>query len=133
MKKGKQSADAKKKGLMPPPEEKKKGLSKSKSTQSRTTSKMVGRTTAPGKGTSANSGVDLGPNAFILENPGVAEKLLQGLTLPVDQVELDEMDLDWAITKFFHVVGQVKVLKNDLILMCLCCFDRFYFLQVVVI
>ena len=98
--------DAKKKG-MSPPKDKKKALSKSKSTPSRTTSKVASHAVVSGEETSTNLGVDLGPNASILENLGVAEKLLQGLVLPIDQGELDKMDLDRVITKFFHCVSQV--------------------------
>ena len=92
---------------MSPPEEKKKASSKSKSTPSRTESKVVACAVVPREGTSANPGVDWGPNASFLENPKVMEKLLQGLVLLADQEELDKMDLDRAITKFFRVVGQV--------------------------
>ena len=46
----------------------------------------------------------------------MAEKLFQGLVLPADQVELDKMDLDREITKFFHVVGQVIHKSLEMIL-----------------
>ncbi|GFZ08937.1 hypothetical protein Acr_20g0007450 [Actinidia rufa] len=86
LKKGKQVAYAKKKGLMPPPEEKKKGPAAKAPAKSKTMSSQAAAPTAvPGEGTSANLGVDLGPNASILENPEVADKLLQGLILPADQ------------------------------------------------
>ena len=105
IKKGKQFVDVKKKGTMPPPEDKKKGSSKSKFSQ--TVSKVLARVAVSREGTSVNSEIDLGPNAFVVGNLGVAQKLFQGLVLPIDQVELDKMDFDRAITTFFHVVGQV--------------------------
>ena len=63
---------------MPPPDEKKKATSKSKLTPSRMTSKVAARVAVLGEGTSTNPRVDLGTNAFVLGNPGMAEKLLQG-------------------------------------------------------
>ena len=98
-KKGKEAIDAKKKGPMPPPKEKKKALPKFKSTPSQMASKVVVHAAVPG--------MYLGPNASVLETPLVAEKLLQRFVLPADQVELDKLDLNWAITNFFHVVSHV--------------------------
>ena len=78
--KGKQAADTKKNGYMPPHDDKKKGtaakaLAKSNVTSSWATTKTVSTSTAPDKG-SANLGVVLGLNASVMENPGVPKKLL---------------------------------------------------------
>ena len=73
----------------------------------------------PKERTSANPGVDLGPIATVLENPGVAEKLLQGLVLPIDQVELDKLNLDRAIMRFFHYVGQVTMSFTSISYFCI--------------
>ena len=89
---------------MPPLKGKKKAPPKSKSTPSRTGSKVVARVAVLWEGTLTNPKVDLGPNVSILENPVVVGKLLQGLVLLDDQVEMDKLDLDRVITKFFHIV-----------------------------
>ncbi|GFS36232.1 hypothetical protein Acr_00g0044830 [Actinidia rufa] len=75
-KKGKQATDAKKKGLMLPPEKKKKGPAAKAPSRSKATSKVVVLATVPREGTSANLGVDLGPNTSVMENSEVVEKLL---------------------------------------------------------
>ena len=87
---------------MPSPKDKKKGPAKSRATSNCTTSNVAAR---PKERTSANPRMDLRPNASVLENPRVVEKLLQRLVLPTDQVELDKLDLDRAIMRFFHFVG----------------------------
>ena len=60
---------------------------------------------ALGEGTSANPGDVLGLNASMLENPVVAEKLLEGAIPPFDREEVGKLDLDWAISRLFHGVG----------------------------
>ena len=89
-KKGKQSADAKKKGSMSLLDNKKKGLvaktpAKPKATSSRATSKAMTTFTTFGEETSVNPGATLGPNASILENHGLAEKHLQMPILPTNR------------------------------------------------
>ena len=76
----------------------------------------------------------MGFNASVLENPGIAEKLLQVLVLPADQEAMERLDLDQAVTRFFHSISQViTYYQINLILLCLCSFDKFCFLMVVVI
>ncbi|GFS32283.1 hypothetical protein Acr_00g0021730 [Actinidia rufa] len=60
---------------------------------------------AVGEGTSANPGVVLGLKAFMLGNPAVVGKLLEEVILPADKEEVEKLDLDWAISQFFHRVG----------------------------
>ncbi|GFY91096.1 hypothetical protein Acr_07g0012920 [Actinidia rufa] len=84
-----ENEDANKKGPLSLLEDKKKRPTahvpaKSKAKSNWAMSKAMTPATVLGKGTSANPGVDLGPNASVLENLGVAEKLLHGLILPVD-------------------------------------------------
>ncbi|GFZ20830.1 hypothetical protein Acr_28g0015350 [Actinidia rufa] len=51
--------------------------------------------------------VVLGFKASMLENPDVEEKLLEGMIPPADKEVVGKLDLDWAISKFFHIVDQV--------------------------
>ena len=39
-----------------------------------------------------------------MENPGMVEKFLQWLIFPTDKEEVDKLDLDRAIMRFFHSV-----------------------------
>ncbi|GFS36113.1 hypothetical protein Acr_00g0044130 [Actinidia rufa] len=69
--------DAKKKGLMPPPEDKKKGPTTKAPIKSKATlSQAAIPVAALGEGTSANPRAALRLNAFVMENPGLAEKLI---------------------------------------------------------
>ncbi|GFZ04407.1 hypothetical protein Acr_16g0010310 [Actinidia rufa] len=49
----------------------------------------------------------LGFEAFAINNPDVAEKLLQGVVLPTDKETVDKLDLDMAATQFFHAISQI--------------------------
>ena len=107
MKKGKKVADAKKKWPMPSTNDKNKGTTakaplKSKSTLGRTVTQDVPTFTTPGKGTSVNQGVVLGLEAFALDNPAMAEKLLQGIVLPADKEKASRLDLNMVTTQFLH-------------------------------
>ena len=62
-----------------------------------------------GEGTSANLTTILEPRASILKNPTMVEKLLEGVIPPADKEEVKKIYLDWAILKFFHIVGQVII------------------------
>ena len=75
---------------------------------SRVTTKVVPTSAAPGEGTLANPEAILRPNASIMENPSVAKKVIQGLILPANKEAVEKLDLDWAITRFFHSVIQVN-------------------------
>ncbi|GFS43667.1 hypothetical protein Acr_00g0086320 [Actinidia rufa] len=99
-KKGKQAVNAKRKGPMPPPEDKKKALTKSKA---------MPTAAVPREGTSTNPGVVLGYNISMIGNPVVAKKLLKGVIPLADKEEVEKLDLDWAISKFFHCAWATSV------------------------
>ncbi|GFY85266.1 hypothetical protein Acr_04g0000040 [Actinidia rufa] len=91
---------------MPPLEAKKKKVMKPRRTGSMGAKPVL----APKEGTSANPDHVLWPIASILENPSVAEKLLEGVIPPLDKEEVEKLDLDLAISTLFHGVeleGQV--------------------------
>ncbi|GFZ02407.1 hypothetical protein Acr_15g0010150 [Actinidia rufa] len=71
---------------------------RSKAMSSRVASKAVAPVAVPREATLANSRVDLGPIASVLENPK-GEKLLQRLILPTDQEVIEKLDLNRAITR----------------------------------
>ncbi|GFY81552.1 SAUR-like auxin-responsive protein family [Actinidia rufa] len=80
LKKGKQATEAKKKGSMPPPYDKKKGLATKAPTESKTNSGRAAIQDVPtsatlGEGTSANPRVVLRFEASTMENLVVTEKL----------------------------------------------------------
>ena len=85
-----------------------KKWTKSRATSIKVATKGVVLDVDLGEGTSTNPRVGLGPDATVLGTPGMAEKLLQRLVLPANQVDLDKLDLGGAITRFFHYVGQVS-------------------------
>ena len=60
---------------------------------------------APRDGTSAN----LGLRASMLGSPSMAEKLLWGMIPPSNKENVEKLNLDQAVTKFFHVVSQVSI------------------------
>ncbi|GFZ09274.1 hypothetical protein Acr_20g0010820 [Actinidia rufa] len=99
-KKGKKASDAKKKGTMSPLEDKRMA------TSSKAESKGEIPIMVPEEVTSAYLGAVLGLNASILKNPTVAKKLLEGMIPPLDKEEMSRLDLDLAISRLFHGVGQ---------------------------
>ncbi|GFZ17514.1 ubiquitin carboxyl-terminal hydrolase-related protein [Actinidia rufa] len=99
------------KGAIPPPEAKK--AAKSTTTSSVAASRRT-PIVAPGEGTSASPDGVLGPQASMLENPVVAEKLLEGVIPPVDKEEVEKLDLGRAILRLFRGVGEVLVLASSL-------------------
>ena len=60
-----------------------------------------------------------GLNATVPGNLGVTEKLLQGLILTADQVELDKLDLDQVTPQFFHYVVQVTKSFTSVLYFCI--------------
>ncbi|GFS33944.1 hypothetical protein Acr_00g0031400 [Actinidia rufa] len=74
--------------------------------------RLTTRRRAPREGTSANPGFVQGLEASAMENPAVAENLLQRFILPADKKEVDKMDLDMAIDSFTPSVRAVKVAKE---------------------
>ncbi|GFZ10862.1 peptidoglycan-binding LysM domain-containing protein [Actinidia rufa] len=105
-KKGKSASDAKKKCPISLPEEKKKGSSVKALAKAKLSSNKAASKAAVGEGTSANPGAVLGPKAFMLGNPTVAEKFLEGVIPPSNKEEVEKLDLDRAISRFFHGVGE---------------------------
>ncbi|GFY95443.1 hypothetical protein Acr_10g0008280 [Actinidia rufa] len=69
---------------------------------------------APREGTSANPGTTLGPEASMLGNPSMAEKILAGVILHANKEKVDKLSLDQVVTKFFHIIGQAIVLGSSL-------------------
>ncbi|GFZ01026.1 hypothetical protein Acr_14g0006610 [Actinidia rufa] len=61
----------------------------------------------PREGTSSIPRVVLGLEASTMDNLGVAEKLLQGVILPVDKKTVSRLDLDMATTRFLLFLIQV--------------------------
>ncbi|GFS33728.1 hypothetical protein Acr_00g0030250 [Actinidia rufa] len=92
---------------MPSPEDKKRALTKSKAMSSRMTTKVTPAAAVHGEGTLANPRFVAGLNVSMMENPAAAEKLLEGVIPPVDGEEVEKLDLDRVMSKFFHVVGQM--------------------------
>ena len=64
---------------------------------------------APRDGTLASLGTVLGPRASMLGSLYVSEKLLEGVIPPSDMEKVDKLNLDQAVTKFFHIVGRVSI------------------------
>ncbi|GFY87361.1 hypothetical protein Acr_05g0010000 [Actinidia rufa] len=93
----------------PEPKGKKKATSSSNASTTPATA-----SSHPGEGTSANLGAALGPTAFILGSPSMAEKLLRGVIPPVDKEKVEKQTLDQMATKLFHVIGQALVLNLSL-------------------
>ena len=62
-----------------------------------------------GEGTSASPGTALEPRASMLRSPSTEEKLLEGMIPPLDKEEVEKLDLDQVVSKFFHIVSQVTV------------------------
>ena len=56
------------------------------------------------EGTQANPTTILGPKASMLKNP-----TMEKLDPPIDKKEVEKLYLDWAILKFFHIVGQLVI------------------------
>ena len=73
------ASDARKNGLMPPPEKKKSKTSPCEAEIKVVTIEEV---------TSANHATVLGPMASMLKNPAMAKKLLEGVILPIDKDEV---------------------------------------------
>ena len=48
-------------------------------------------------------------------------------------MELDKLDIDRAIMRYFHYVSQVTICYISLLLLYLCSSDKFFFLKAVVI
>ncbi|GFS32018.1 hypothetical protein Acr_00g0020440 [Actinidia rufa] len=67
--------------------------------------------TAKSKGTSSKAAR---LNVSMLDNPAMAEKLLEGVIPPADKEEVEKLDLDRAILKFFHIISQAMVLRSSL-------------------
>ena len=78
-KKGKMAFDAKKKGPISPPKDKKRA------TPTQAANKGETFVAAPGEGTSSNPGAILGPRASMLESPLMVEKILGGVIPPADK------------------------------------------------
>ena len=105
-KKGKSAFDTKNKGTISPSGAKKKAMWKFKTPPSKATSTLAS-VVATVEGTSTNPKAFLGALASMLENPTVVEKLLERVIPLVDKEEVEKMDLDWAISWLFCVVGEV--------------------------
>ena len=90
-KKGKLALDGKGKGTTSPTEENKKSLAKAKTSSSKAATRA---------GTSANPSIVLGHRAFILKNPVVVEKLIEGVIPPLDTLELHR-----SISRLFQEIG----------------------------
>ena len=72
-------------------------------------SKVAAQAAVPREGTSANPGAILGLKASMLENSAMADKFLERVIPPTDRESVEKLDLDKAILKFFHCVGQVII------------------------
>ena len=99
--------------IMPTKQGKATSDPKQKATSSKSASKTAGKrktpAVAPREGTSASFGIVLGPRAYMLGRPSVVEKLLGGMIPPLDKENVDKLNLDRAVTKFFHIIGQVSI------------------------
>ena len=62
-----------------------------------------------GEGTSANPVAALGPRAIMLRSSAMAKKLLKAVIPPFDKKEVEKLELDQVVSKFFHIIGQVIV------------------------
>ncbi|GFY85493.1 hypothetical protein Acr_04g0002310 [Actinidia rufa] len=102
IKKGKADDGSKGKKVDIGPEGKKKATSSGKALTPPATASP-----RPGEGSSANLGTVLGPTAFMLGSPSVAEKLLRGVIPPADKEKVEKLTLDQTAMKLFHVIGQV--------------------------
>ncbi|GFY97721.1 hypothetical protein Acr_12g0002620 [Actinidia rufa] len=50
-----------------------------------------------------------------MENPAMAEKLLQEFILPIDKEVVNKLDLDMVITRYLHLFNQTVVLGSSLV------------------
>ena len=69
-----------------------KAPAKPKATSVRAATQDAQTSAAPGEGTSANPGILLGLEASAMDNPAMAEKLLQGFILPADKETVSRLD-----------------------------------------
>ncbi|GFY91662.1 hypothetical protein Acr_08g0000580 [Actinidia rufa] len=111
------AVDVKKKGSMPSPNYKEKGPAtkapaKPKATLSRAATRVVPAFTTPEEGTSANPGVILGLKAFVIENPAVAEKLLQGGSGKVGS-QLGDHEVAELEAEKQHAVEELRRMKEE--------------------
>ena len=89
---------------------------------------------APEEGTSANPGDVLGLNASMLENLVVENKLLEIVIPQFDREEVGKLDVDWAISRLFHGIGQGTILLQvKIVFRHFLSFDKFTFLPMVVL
>ena len=98
-----QKASYKGKEAMSVPEHKK---AKSKSMPSELET-VLARPASPGEGTSTNPMATLGPKVTILRSAALTKKILEAHITHFDKNEVDKLELDWMVSKFFHIFGQV--------------------------
>ena len=60
----------------------------------------------------ANLGVVFELEAFMVNSPIVAEKLVQAFVLPTDKKMAEKMELDEVATQFYHAFSQVDKFKH---------------------
>ncbi|XP_057490042.1 uncharacterized protein LOC130776032 isoform X1 [Actinidia eriantha] len=112
-KKGKSASDSKGKGTMFPPEAKKKATGEIVTPPSKEDNKAAGVMVAR-DGTSANPIAALGPRATMLRSSATTEKILESAIPPFDKKEMEKLDLDQVVSKFFHIIGQAVVVGSSL-------------------
>ncbi|GFZ09190.1 hypothetical protein Acr_20g0009980 [Actinidia rufa] len=54
------------------------------------------------------------PKATMLRSSTTAEKLLESVIPPFDKEEVEKLDLDRVVSKFFHIIGQAIVVRSSL-------------------
>ncbi|GFZ12704.1 hypothetical protein Acr_23g0010890 [Actinidia rufa] len=106
-KKGKLASDAKGKGTRSPPDVKKKATWRFKTSLSKATTKSA-IVVAAVEGTSVNPVAVLGPQASILNNLGVVEKLIEGVIPPLDKAAVNKLELDQPIMRLFQGIGEMR-------------------------
>ncbi|GFY89061.1 hypothetical protein Acr_06g0010010 [Actinidia rufa] len=113
IKKVKSTVNSKGKGTTSPHKAKKKF----KLTPSKTASKGPRLVVVVGEGTSAIPSDVLGLTASMLDNPTMVEKLLERVIPPFDREKVGKLNLDQAISRLFHGVGQaiekLRKMKED--------------------
>ncbi|GFZ18386.1 hypothetical protein Acr_27g0001250 [Actinidia rufa] len=75
----------------------------------------VTRLVALRKGTSANLVAALGPKVTMLRSSTTVEKILEAIIRPFDKEEVDKLELDQMVSKFFHILGQAVVVGSFLV------------------
>ncbi|GFY95337.1 hypothetical protein Acr_10g0007220 [Actinidia rufa] len=75
---------------------------------------VAARPVAPREGTSVNPVAALGPRVNMFRSAATAKKILKTYIPQFDKEEVDKLELDWMVSKLFHILGQAVVVGSSL-------------------